>query len=140
VQADALTALPFAAAFDVVLLDAPCSGLGTLRRDPDIRWRRSEAELTRFASAQLDMLHRVSEVVAAGGRLIYATCSSEPDEDEDVVARFLASHGDFALATERTPPALQQFLTPDGFFRTLPFRDQLEAFFAAILVRVKDLR
>ncbi len=140
VQADASAVLPFLAPFDAVLLDAPCSGLGTLRRDPDIRWRRSERELKRFGSMQLQMLDRVASVVAADGRIIYATCSSEPDENEQVVADFLDSHPEFAQAPERIPNSLIRFLTTDGHFRTLPFRDELEAFFAAILVKTKDFR
>lgn len=126
VQADASAPLPFAAAFDRALLDAPCSGLGTLRRDPDIKWRRREEDLPALAAGQTAMLANVASVVRPGGQVIYATCSSEPEENEDVVAAFLASHPDFRAAGEP--------------FRTLPFRDGLEAFFAAMLVRTKDLR
>jgi 16S rRNA (cytosine967-C5)-methyltransferase len=140
VQADASAILPFRSTFDAVLLDAPCSGLGTLRRDPDIRWRRSEDDLARFATLQLQMLDRVAEVVDPGGRIVYATCSSEPEEDEDVVAEFLSSHHEFALTPERIPSGSSRFVTAGGHFRTLPFRDELEAFFAAILVKTKDLR
>jgi 16S rRNA (cytosine967-C5)-methyltransferase len=126
VQADATMALPFAPVFDRVLLDAPCSGLGTVRRDPDIKWRRTAEDLPRLAEAQGAMLRNAAAVVAAAGTLVYATCSSEPEENEGVVERFLAERGDFALAQ---PP-----------FQTLPHRDGLEAFFAAMLVRTKDLR
>jgi 16S rRNA (cytosine967-C5)-methyltransferase len=132
--------LPFTTTFDCVLLDAPCSGLGTLRRDPDIRWRRSVEDLERLASTQREMLGRAADVVVAGGRLVYATCSSEPEENEDVVNLFLASHPDFTLAPDRIPARLARFITRDGLFRTFPFRDQLEPFFAAMLVKTKDLR
>jgi 16S rRNA (cytosine967-C5)-methyltransferase len=140
VQADVAAVLPFGTAFDCVLLDAPCSGLGTLRRDPDIRWRRSHRDLERLAAVQGDMLDRAAEVVVAGGRLVYATCSSEPDENEEVVSRFLAEHRGFTLAPERIPATLERFITGAGHFRTFPFRDQLEPFFAAMLVKTKDLR
>ena len=140
VQANVTGVLPFTTTFDCVLLDAPCSGLGTLRRDPDIRWRRSVEDLERLAATQAEMLGRAAEVVVAGGRLVYATCSSEPDENEDVVSRFLAGHRDFTLAPERIPARLARFITGDGHFRTFPFRDQLEPFFAAMLVKTKDLR
>ncbi len=140
VQADAADVLPFGRRFDCVLLDAPCSGLGTLRRDPDIRWRRTEASLPPLAAVQLAMLGRTAEVVEPGGRLIYATCSSEPEENEDVVSRFLAEQPDFTLAQAVLPGALHRFIGPDGYFRTFPFRDQLEPFFAAMLVKTKDLR
>jgi 16S rRNA (cytosine967-C5)-methyltransferase len=70
---------------------------------------------------------------------VYATCSSEPDENEDVVIRFLAAHREFTLAPDRIPARLGPFITGDGLFRTFPFRDQLEPFFAAMLVKTKDL-
>jgi 16S rRNA (cytosine967-C5)-methyltransferase len=140
VQANVAGVLPFTTTFDCVLLDAPCSGLGTLRRDPDIRWRRSVDELEPLAAVQNEMLGRAAEVVVPGGRLIYATCSSEPEENEDVVTRFLTEHREFTLAPERIPGGLVRFITGDGHFRTFPFRDQLEPFFAAMLVKTKDLR
>lgn len=140
VRADVSGVLPFAAAFDCVLVDAPCSGLGTIRRDPDIRWRRTPADFERLTATQSAMLGRAADVLLPGGRLIYATCSSEPEENEEVVARFLAVHPDFAPAPERIPSTLARFVTADGYFRTLPFRDQLEPFFAAMLVKTKDLR
>lgn len=138
VQADAGAVLPFEPRFDCVLLDAPCSGLGTLRRDPEIRWRRREDTLPQLAAAQLNMLQRTADVLAPGGRLVYSTCSSEPEENEQVVARFLEARTDFAVRP--LAGALARFGTPEGYFRTLPFRDQLEAFFAAMLVKTKDLQ
>ena len=141
VQADAAGVLPFASGFDCVLLDAPCSGLGTLRRDPDIRWRRSEASLEGLAATQLGMLGRAAEVLRPGGRLIYSTCSSEPEENEDVVSRFLDGPQGFrARAGHRARRAGDVSVTAEGHFRTLPFRDELEPFFAAMLVKTKDLR
>jgi 16S rRNA (cytosine967-C5)-methyltransferase len=140
VQADVSGVLPFRTRFDCVLLDAPCSGLGTLRRDPDIRWRRLPDDLERLATMQAAMLRHAREVVAVEGRLVYATCSSEPDENEAVVGRFLEEHRDFVSAPERIPAELARFITADGYFRTFPFRDKLEPFFAAMLVKTKDLR
>ncbi len=142
VQADAAAPLPFRRQFDRLLLDAPCSGLGTLRRDPDIRWRRTEQDLPILASAQLAMIERAAAVVGAGGRLIYSTCSSEPDENEDVVAAFLTAHGDTfrAARPDELAGSLAPFLTPEGHLRTLPFRHHLEAFFAAMLVKTKDFQ
>jgi len=130
-------ALPFAPGFDRVLVDAPCSGLGTIRRDPDIRWRRSEGDLAVFARDQLALLERAAAVVRPGGRLVYATCSSEPEEDEAVVDAFLSSHRDFALLDlrEDAPPPIAPCLDERGQLRTLPFAHGLEAFFAAALVR-----
>ena len=90
-------ALPFSADFDRILVDAPCSGLGTVRRDPDIKWRRHEDELAGLAERQLTLLRRAAIVLKPGGRLVYATCSSEPDENEMVVDRFLATEPGFRL-------------------------------------------
>lgn len=133
--------LPFRAPFDRLLVDAPCSGLGTIRRDPDIRWRRTPDDLPAFAAAQSALLDRAAPHVAEGGRLIYATCSSEPEENEDVVDAFLRRHGGFALADLRTESVFPTAVTPlfdaRGLLRTRPHADGLEAFFAAVMVRLK---
>src|SRR5439155_13604615 len=89
VQADVLRPPPFSISFDCVVVDAPCSGLGTLRRDPDIRWRRREMDLVELARAQVTLLTNAAVGVRAGGRLVYATCSSEPEEHAVVVEQFL---------------------------------------------------
>jgi len=121
-----------------VLVDAPCSGLGTIRRDPDVRWRRTETDLARFAGAQGEMLAGLATVVRPGGRIVYSTCSSEPEENEAVVEDFLANHPGFR---RETPPRftgraeLAALLDRDGALKTLPFRDGLEAFYAAMLLR-----
>ena len=113
--------LPFrVSAFDAILIDAPCSGLGTVRRDPDIKWRRSAGDLLRFAAAQGDLLIRAADLVKPGGLVVYSTCSSEPEENAGVVAAFLERRPDFAH--ERT-------------HETWPFRDGLEAFYGAVLRR-----
>jgi 16S rRNA (cytosine967-C5)-methyltransferase len=104
VQIAARGPLPFGNTFDCVLVDAPCSGLGTIRRDPDIRWRRREADLVTLARDQEDLLQRAASTVAPGGRLVYATCSSEPDENDHVVDRFLERQRDFRLASLATHP------------------------------------
>jgi len=137
VRVGAEGALPFATAFDRVLVDAPCSGLGTIRRDPDIRWRRSEDDLPALARDQGVLLSRAAAVVASGGRLVYATCSGEPEENEEVVDAFLAQHADFALSDLRREgvEAVTPFLDDRGMMRTLPFTHGLEAFYAAALVR-----
>ena len=135
VQADLLQALPFGRQFDCVIVDAPCSGLGTLRRDPDIRWRRHEGDLPALAWAQLRMLRHAGETVVSGGRLVYATCSSEPDENDAVIDRFLEESPSFRIvraeqASTRLPHAV---VDSRGFLRTLPHVHALEAFFGAVL-------
>jgi 16S rRNA (cytosine967-C5)-methyltransferase len=128
--------LPFGPVFDRILVDAPCSGLGTIRRDPDIRWRRHEEDLEPLAIRQLDLLKRAAPVLAPGGRLVYATCSSEPEENEDLVLRFLSEEPAFTLADLRgASPILDSFVDARGMMRTLPFAHGLEAFFAAALER-----
>ena len=136
VRLDATAPLPFGAVFDRVLVDAPCSGLGAIRRDPDIRWRRTADDLPAFAARQLDMLGRAAATIRPGGRLIYATCSSEPEENEELVARFRAAQPHFRpVAPKRRVP--EAVLDRNGYLRTLPFRDGVEAFFGAVLVRQK---
>jgi 16S rRNA (cytosine967-C5)-methyltransferase len=113
--------LPFQpASFNAVLIDAPCSGLGTLRRDPDIRWKRSPADLPRLAATQLSLLRRAAGLVVKGGSIVYSTCSSEPEENKDVVAAFRREHPQYR---------------EDRIHQPLPFRDNLEAFFGAVLTR-----
>lgn len=141
VQADATRPLPFAPSFSTVFVDAPCSGLGTLRRDPDIRWRRTAADLPALAETQQTMLANAAAVVRPGGRLVYATCSSEPEENEQVARTFLASHPEFRLvpACEAHPAISPELMDQDGFLRTEPDRHGLELFFGAVFERSRDL-
>ena len=141
VRADAAAPAPFREPFDCVLVDAPCSGLGTIRRDPDIKWRRREEDLPRSAEFQARLLGTLSESVREGGRLVYATCSSEPEENEGVVNGFLAAYPDFSLRVpESLPATVRPLIDPAGFLRTFPSRDGLEAFFAAALVKAPRVR
>ncbi|HET8781654.1 MAG TPA: RsmB/NOP family class I SAM-dependent RNA methyltransferase, partial [Pyrinomonadaceae bacterium] len=115
---DACHKLPFASAsFDRVLVDAPCSGTGTLRRNPEIRWRLSPDDIPSFAANQKQFLHNAAEVLKPGGRLVYSTCSVEPEENEEVINHFLSMHLHFtAQKTLRTWPHHEG---SDGFFMTL---------------------
>jgi 16S rRNA (cytosine967-C5)-methyltransferase len=137
VQADLRQPLPFTTPFDCVLVDAPCSGLGTLRRDPDIRWRRRESEIAALATTELAMLRHAADVVSPGGRLVYATCSSEPEENEQVVDAFAAGAPDFVpvSAQSATAQLTDSLVDARGFLRTEPHRHGLECFFGAVLVR-----
>ncbi len=136
VQADA-SALPLGRSFDWVLLDVPCSGLGTIRRDPDVRWRRSQADLPRLAASQRQLLEETARVLRPGGHLVYSTCSSEPEENEDVVAAFVANGAFRPVPPRDLPPPVQSLVNEAGHLRTFPFRDGLEAFFGAILTRAE---
>jgi 16S rRNA (cytosine967-C5)-methyltransferase len=136
-------ALPFGPVFDRVLVDAPCSGLGTLRRDPEIRWRRSDRDLPALAATQRRILERAATAVGPGGALVYATCSSEPEENEDMVHGFLLDHDEFEIEPPREVDTgvagLAAMLTPEGLFQTTPPAHGLEAFFAATLRRHRYL-
>ena len=102
----------------------------------DIRWRRTESELSEMSGRQLELLRRAAQVLAPGGRLVYATCSSEPEENERVVERFLEDAHGFSLVDLRgADPLLDPLIDRRGMLRTLPFAHGLEAFFAAAIVR-----
>ena len=115
IRLDAAQPLPFAnSVFDRLLLDAPCSGTGTLRRNPEIRWRISEADITELAAQQKLFLHNAARVLKPGGQLVYSTCSVERDENEQVIEAFRESHSHFQpIKTIRTWPHREG---TDGFF------------------------
>ncbi len=144
VQTDLLKNLPFHNYFDCVLVDAPCSGLGTIRRDPEIRWRRTEADLNLMADKQVTMLERAADVVRAGGRIIYSTYSSEPEENEKVVERFLHLRPDFSQVhrlsgnNRARNDVASEIIDEKGYLRTDPFKHGLEAFFGALLDRTSS--
>jgi 16S rRNA (cytosine967-C5)-methyltransferase len=109
-----------------------------VRREPDIKWRRAETELAQFAETQAQMLDVAARAVAPGGRLVYATCSSEPEENEGVVAAFLERQPAFAAESperHRVPAGVAEVLDNAGHLRTYPHLHGLEAFFAAALRR-----
>ena len=141
VQADMAAGLPFRGAFGSVLVDAPCSGLGTLRRDPDIRWRRREADLAVLARAQAHLLRHAAHAVAPGGRLVYATCSTEPEENEAIVREFLRTADGFVpVDARRVHPSLPpDVVDGHGHLRTSPDRHGLEGFFGAVFERLRQL-
>lgn len=136
-QMDLRQPLPLTPTFDTVLLDAPCSGLGTLRRDPDIKWRRGPDDLLPFAKSQQLMLGHAAGGVRPGGRLIYATCSSEPEENERVAEAFLEVTPGFRPVDARSVhPNLSPALVDErGHLRTTPHQHGLESFFGAIFER-----
>ena len=135
VALDATRELPLlesAPRFDRVLIDAPCSGTGTLRRNPEIKWRLTPADIPRLADVQFTLLGRAAETLKSGGRLVYSTCSVEREENEAVVRRFLESGAPFRLIAPAAPADL---VTDEGFVRTFPHRGGADGFFAAVLER-----
>jgi 16S rRNA (cytosine967-C5)-methyltransferase len=125
---------------DRILLDAPCSGLGVLRRNPESRWNRTSADIADLAELQKSLLDRVAPLLKSGGRLLYSVCTFTSRETDDVVAGFLARHPEFVLEDlrETVPVQWQELLTEEGTLRSYPHRhDGMDAFFAARFRKIK---
>jgi 16S rRNA (cytosine967-C5)-methyltransferase len=122
-----------APAYDRVLLDAPCTGLGVVRRHPELKWRRVAADAARLAELQARLLDALAPRVRPGGLLVYSVCTITPEEGAGQVARFLAHHPDFTR--DPPPPLLAPFVGADGRVRTLPHRHDADGFVAARLRR-----
>jgi 16S rRNA (cytosine967-C5)-methyltransferase len=141
IQLDASGRLPFAqpAIFDYVLLDAPCSGLGTLQRNPEIKWRINAAKIRELAELQERMLIHAAYHVRAGGLLTYSVCSTEVEEGEEVIAQFRHDHPEFRDITRERLTGLGldplPMLTPSFGARTYPHRQGTEGFFVCVLWR-----
>jgi 16S rRNA (cytosine967-C5)-methyltransferase len=125
------------AGVDAVLVDAPCSATGTMRRHPDARWRIDPAVFARAASRQARLLAAAAPLVRPGGLLIYATCSLEPEENERVVDDFLSRNPGFARAPRSETSLPAELLTGAGDFQSLPQRHGIDGAYAARLVRVR---
>lgn len=119
---------------DRILVDAPCSGLGVLRRRADLRWRMSEKEIVNLSGLQLALLLSAADSVRAGGILVYSTCTIEPEENELVVSRFLELRGDYRLEDAGGFVA-SSLVDEEGYYRTLPHKQGLDGAFAARLVK-----
>jgi 16S rRNA (cytosine967-C5)-methyltransferase len=122
--------------FDRVLVDAPCSGLGTLRRNPDLKWRFEASDIAELNVKQTSILARAAKLTKAGGRLIYATCSLLQDENEAIAEAFLAANPDFVLVPANTILAQQQIdLDTGNYLKLLPHMHGTDGFFAAVFER-----
>ncbi len=122
--------------FDRVLVDAPCSGLGTLRRNPDLKWRQTPESVAELTLKQAAILHSAARLVKTGGRLVYATCSLLPDENEAIVETFLAAHPEFTLKPAGLMLAEQNVtLEMADYLRLDPRTHGTDGFFAAVLER-----
>lgn len=124
---------------DIVLLDAPCTGLGVLRRKPEIRWKREMREIAELVELQRELITAAAGLVRPGGSLVYTTCSTEPEENEELVAWFLERHPEFTLqpAGAFLPDSAVRLGVVDqsGFLRTLPHRHGSDGAFGAHLIR-----
>lgn len=129
VQYDAVISLPLAMeSFDTVLVDAPCSGTGTIRHNPELRYFISTADILELSAKQLTILSNASKIVKRGGQIIYSTCSLEIEENEMVCRKFLQENEDFRAVKPNLP---RPFITEEGFARTFPDRDHMDGFFVA---------
>lgn len=120
--------------FDTVLVDAPCSGTGTLRRNPEIKWRLKPSDINRHAETQQSILQNAAAAVSKNGFLVYCTCSLLPQENDMVARRFLAACPHFYLLPPESP-AVQGLTDRRGFFRTYPHRHSMDGFFGAVFRR-----
>jgi len=135
VAADAEKSFPFRIHFDAVLADVPCSGLGTLRRNPEIKWRFNPGKLAQLSEKQSRILNAVADGVRIGGKLLYSTCSTEPEEDEQVIDGFLRNRVDFRLEAPTQPSGVFSWLDNRGLLRTFPGTRPWDGFFAALMSR-----
>jgi 16S rRNA (cytosine967-C5)-methyltransferase len=120
--------------YDRILVDAPCSGLGTLSKKPDIKWKKEYSDIKKLNELQYSLLKQASTLLNPGGVLVYSTCTIEPDENFDIIKKFLAESPDFAL--EKAPASfLPELLDENGCIQTLPHIHKTDGAFAAKLVR-----
>ena len=142
IEADASQSLPFppGETFDRILLDAPCTGLGILHRNPEAKWRRKPEDIARLAQFQKSLLDNVSSWLKPGGSLVYSTCTMTPEENDGVVNSFLETHPKFRLENlrEALPAGLCPLVDSQGFYRTypegvIPESNRMDGFFAARL-------
>jgi 16S rRNA (cytosine967-C5)-methyltransferase len=135
VQLRATDAMTFEdAPADRVLLDAPCSGLGTLAKKPDMKWKRDQMDIVKLAVTQRAMLENGARLLKPGGALVYSTCTIEPEENEDVVNAFLTDHPEFRI-DPATQFVHQDLVAPQGWVVTLPHKHNMDGSFAVRLVK-----
>ncbi|MCK5311070.1 MAG: 16S rRNA (cytosine(967)-C(5))-methyltransferase RsmB [Desulfobacteraceae bacterium] len=135
----------FDKAFDKVLVDAPCTGLGVLRRNPDAKWNKTYKDIKRNASKQKRLLSKTAQFVKPGGNILFSVCSSEKEENEDVIEDFLKQNNDFKIdknlknqCLENQVPFLDSsFFTDQGFFKSFPHAPFMDGFFVARLIKNK---
>jgi 16S rRNA (cytosine967-C5)-methyltransferase len=127
--------------FDRILLDAPCSGLGVMRRNPDIKWQKSKKNLLNYQTRQLRYLMNLAPLVKPSGILSYAVCSPEPEENEAVVDQFLKKHTEFVIdkSPGKLPGSLNSLVASTGIFKTFPNLSQMDGFFSVRLLRMPCL-
>ncbi|CAG1066866.1 Ribosomal RNA small subunit methyltransferase B [uncultured bacterium] len=137
---DSSTPLFFAeeGSFDYILCDSPCSGLGVVRRSPDIKYRRTAEDIRRLSIMQAALLDNLARYLKKGGVLVYSTCTFEPEETDEVVAGFLARNKDYSIedAASALPGSCGELVDEKGFFRSFPHRHGMDGFFGARMRRL----
>jgi 16S rRNA (cytosine967-C5)-methyltransferase len=125
--------------YDRILVDAPCTGLGVLQKNPDGKWRSTPESIHKNSHRQLNLLNNCARHVKLNGLMVYAVCSMEPEENEKFIEGFLQIHSEFAIEHLRHHRIQKKdvFLTPDGYFKTIPHHHQMDGFFATILKRIE---
>jgi 16S rRNA (cytosine967-C5)-methyltransferase len=139
---DAQKPLPFKKSFyaDKILIDVPCSGLGIIRKTPEIKYKVKYDDIKRLAKIQYNILKNSSKYLKAGGKMVYSTCSLAEEENEGVVKKFLENNSDFVIEKVNDPDLIKnQMIDENGFFKTIPHKHNTQGFFAAVIVR-KDKR
>jgi 16S rRNA (cytosine967-C5)-methyltransferase len=123
--------------FNKILLDAPCSGMGVLSRHPEGKWQKRENLLSSYAKSQSQLLEVVSKSLKGGGILVYSTCSTEPEENEKVIEKFLKNNPAFRVENPRAslPDGCSRFIGKDLYFRTYPDGENMDGFFAVRMVK-----
>ncbi|MFN3781781.1 MAG: 16S rRNA (cytosine(967)-C(5))-methyltransferase RsmB, partial [Candidatus Kapaibacteriota bacterium] len=120
---------------DIVFLDVPCSGLGTISRNPDVKWKKEREDIYKLAEIQKKILANATKNVKIGGAIIYSTCTTEPEENEQNIEWFLNKFPNFKL--EPAENYLPEKLCENGFLKTLPFKHFIDGAFAARLIRIE---
>ena len=135
VQGDGLS-MPFkSGVFTKILLDVPCSGLGTLQKHPDIKWRRTESDVAELARLQLGLLESAAELLVAGGSIVYSTCTIDPQENEEVIGQFMANQGARFTPVMKNSKKFAPFLSGEAI-RTFPHKHSMDGSFAVCLQKV----
>ena len=119
---------------DRVLLDAPCSGLGVLTKKPDLKWKRDVSDIVKLHQIQCELLHNAAALLKPGGVLVYSTCTTEPEENQEVVRKFLATHPEFQLESAAGFVS-RDLVNSEGFIETFPHKHGMDGSFAARLVK-----
>ena len=126
------------AAADLILIDAPCSGTGTLRRHPDIRWKRTAKQILNLANLQFEILLKVAIQIKSGAVIVYSTCSTEVEENQEVITRFLEACPRFSIepARDYLPFLPTNAITSDGYLQVFPHTHGVDGTFAVRLRKI----